>query len=181
MISRDPDYRARAKAVRNVSAEVNFGEAGDITFGTLMVSDAIGDGSSREQAASNQRVLGGAANLANEYSTKRYRSNLINWGLLPFRTEEPLNIPVGSWIFAEDIADQIRSGAKEVTLQILDLSSTAADAAGACSFTPEQFRALTPEQLRAHKTGEIRCTLDSLTEDERQILLAGCLMNYYRS
>ena len=184
MISRDPDYRARAKAVRSVSAEVNFEEAGDITLGTLMVSDAIGDGSSREQAASNQRVLGGAANLANEYSTKRYRSNLINWGLLPFRTEEALDIPVGSWIFAEDIADQIRSGAKEVTLQILDLSSGAADAAGAGNsgdFTPEQFRALTPEQLRAHKTGEIRCTLDSLTEDERQILLAGCLMNYYRS
>ena len=184
MISRDPDYRARAKAVRNVSAEVNFEEAGDITLGTLMVSDAIGDGSSREQAASNQRVLGGAANLANEYSTKRYRSNLINWGLLPFRTEEALNIPVDSWIFAEDIADQIRSGAKEVSLQILDLTSCAADAAGAGDsgdFTPEQLRALTPEQLRAHKTGEIRCTLDSLTEDERQILLAGCLMNYYRS
>ena len=116
--------------------------------------------------------MGGAANLANEYSTNRYRSNLINWGLLPFRTEEPLDIPVGSWIFAENIADQIRSGANEVTLQILDLS---------CSFTPEQFSALTPEQLRARKTGEILCTLDSLTEDERQILLAGCLMNYYRS
>ena len=182
MISRDPDYRGRAKDVRNVSAEVNFEAAGDITLGTLMVSDAIGDGSSREQAASNQRVLGGAANLANEYSTKRYRSNLINWGLLPFRTEESLDIPVGSWIFAEDIADQIRNGTKEVTLQVLDLSSCAADAAGAsCGFTPEQFRALTAEQLRACKTGEIRCTLDSLTEDERQILLAGCLMNYYRS
>ena len=60
---------------------------------------------------------------------------------------------MGSWIFAEDIADQIRSGAEEVTLQILDLSSGAADAAGAGNsgdFTPEQFRALTPEQLRAH-------------------------------
>ncbi len=175
MISRDPDYRGRAKAVREVSAAVNFETSGDITLGTLMVSDAIGDGSSREQAASNQRVLGGAANLANEYSTKRYRSNLINWGLLPFRTEEALHIPAGTWIFAEDIAEQIRSGAEQVTLKVLDLAPDAEQTA-----SPEAFRSLTAEELSRHTAGEIRCTLDRLTEAERSILLAGCLMNHYR-
>ena len=175
MISRDPDYRERAKAVRKISAEINFEAEGDITLGTLMVSDAIGDGSSREQAASNQRVLGGAANLANEYSTKRYRSNLINWGLMPFRTEEKLEIPVGSWLFAEDLRETLMNGETEVTLKLLDPALLPDDAAG-----PDAFRALAAEQLRGFASGEIRCTLDSLTEDERQILIAGCLMNYYR-
>ena len=175
MISRDPDYRERAKAVRKISAEINFEAEGDITLGTLMVSDAIGDGSSREQAASNQRVLGGAANLANEYSTRRYRSNLINWGLMPFRTEEKLEIPVGSWLFAEDLRETLMNGETEVTLKLLDPALLPDDAAG-----PDAFRTLTVEQLRSFASGEIRCTLDSLTEDERQILIAGCLMNYYR-
>lgn len=81
-MNRDPKYVEKAKAVRALEAS-NFSKETDITFGSIIVSEQIGDGSSREQAASCQKVLGGFADLANEYSTKRYRSNLINWGLLP--------------------------------------------------------------------------------------------------
>ena len=177
MISRDPAYVGRAKEIRQLEQEQreNGGytsdsqfnhlldclkerlgcEAGDITLGSLMVSDQIGDGSSREQAASCQKVLGGFANLANAYSTKRYRSNLINWGLLPLRTEEKLRVPVGQYLLVPDVRKVLENGESRVKLQVI------------C-----------PEDGQAER--EISCTLDELMEDERQILLAGCLMNYYR-
>ena len=69
----------------------------------------IGDGSSREQAASSQKVLGGFANLANEYATKRYRSNLINWGILPLETAEDVHLPVNTWAYI-DTEELIRTG-----------------------------------------------------------------------
>ena len=185
MISRDPDYVGRAKAIRSLETKrreqfasgqarpVQTGDAEfdallekltktlgcpapDITFGGLMVSDKIGDGSSREQAASSQKVLGGFANLANEYATKRYRSNLINWGLLPLRTEEKLEIPVGSYLLVRDVEQVISECKNTVKVQLLD--------------------AVTGDVKK-----EISCTLDTLTEDERKILLSGCLINYYRS
>ena len=176
MISRDPEYVARAKAIRTleeqkmanglpVSDEILNGlltnmaahqncELNDITFGSIIVSDQIGDGSSREQAASNQKVLGGFANLANEYSTKRYRSNLINWGLLPFRTEEKLDIPVGAYLMLPNARTKLLSGEQDLQLHVF-------------SETGE-------------KVGLIPCTLDALTEEERQILAFGCLINYYK-
>ncbi len=125
-----------------------------ITFGGLMVSEQIGDGSSREQAASSQKVLGGFANLANEYATKRYRSNLINWGLLPLRTEERLELPVGTYLFLKDIRRTLEEGGEQVMAKVLDGD-------GSCVRT-------------------IPCTLDHLTGEERKILMAGCLINYYR-
>ncbi len=185
MISRDPDYVGRAKAIRSLetkrreqfasgqASSVQTGDAefdallekltktlgrpaSDITFGGLMVSDKIGDGSSREQAASCQKVLGGFANLANEYATKRYRSNLINWGLLPLRTEEKLEIPVGSYLLVRDVEQVISECKNTVKVQLLDA-------------------------VTGNVKKEISCTLDTLTEDERKILLSGCLINYYRS
>lgn len=179
MISRDKDYVGRAKVVRSLEAE-RRGQDGrtsdlglnsllkdlasrkmcdiaDITLGSVMVSDQIGDGSSREQAASCQKVLGGFANLANEYATKRYRSNLINWGILPLRTEERLELPVGAYLFIEDVDRAIMSGADVVEVQVLDIAGE----------TDGERRTLC-------------CTLDSLTEDEKKILLSGCLINYYR-
>ena len=173
MISRDKDYVGRAKAVRSLETErrEHEGQTGDrlfdqllnqiadrlycktaeITLGSIMVSDQIGDGSSREQAASCQKVLGGFANLANEYATKRYRSNLINWGILPLRTEEKLELPVDTFLLIEDVTSLIQNGADEIPVQIFG---------------------------KEPKT--MICTLDSLTQDERKILLSGCLINYYR-
>ena len=171
MISRDPDYVNRAKKIRAVEAGPNLSPEGSVTFGSIMVADAIGDGSSREQAASCQKVLGGFANLSNEYSTKRYRSNLINWGMLPLRTEEKLSLPVGSYLFIENIREILESGEEAVHLQILS---------GISVETENDVRALDPEMLKKHAIGSIRCTLDRLTQEERQILLAGSLINHYR-
>lgn len=188
MISRDKDYVGRAKAVRSLdekrrSAADHAGKitgesdcdeilsalmkrencaADQITIGSIMVSDQIGDGSSREQAASCQKVLGGFANLANEYATKRYRSNLINWGLLPLRTQEHLDLPNGTWIFVENIQKKLESGEKDFAIEVLGNGKDAA-------------------QFAENGKGEhLACTLDSLTEDERKILSAGCLINYYK-
>ncbi len=180
MISRDPEYVSRAKAVRETEqqrraeAEENGRikdaecsslltrltkrldcSLSDITIGSLMVSDKIGDGSSREQAASCQKVLGGFANLANEYATKRYRSNLINWGILPLRTKESLDIPVGSYLLIRDVCDAVSACSNPIKAEILD-----------------------PESGNVNQ--EVSCTLDTLTEDERKILLSGCLINFYR-
>lgn len=87
---KDPAYVSRAKAIRAEAfpAGTPFPEA-DTTYASVVCAVKPGDGSAREQAASCQRVLGGGANIAREYATKRYRSNLINWGMFPFRSEEP--------------------------------------------------------------------------------------------
>ena len=173
MISRDPGYRARAKAVRadadairaekipsepavaaavsRVLAKLHCG-LDELTYGSLMTSDAIGDGSSREQAASNQKVLGGCANLACEYSTKRYRSNLINWGILPLLTEQNPHLQEGDFVLIEDVQNVIAHAGEPVALHLL------------------------------HADGETLCTatLGTLTEEEKKILASGCLINYYK-
>ena len=170
MQSRDPEYTLRAKKINEESLRLRRGERCSeetekileilsrdygygrekIGLGSLIVSRSIGDGSSREQAASCQRVLGGMANLAGEYATKRYRSNCINWGILPLRTAEAAELELGSWLFISDVPDRI-------------------DRAG------ESFEALLPESGK-----RLRVDLDSLTDKEKTILKSGCLINYYR-
>lgn len=179
MSSRDRDYVSRAKAIRELERQRR--ESGktedkvlngllealgkrlgcnvrEITLGGLMVSDQIGDGSSREQAASCQRVLGGFANLTNEYVTKRYRSNLINWGIFPLRTEDELDLREGEYLLLKNVEDAVRSmdsgSSHRIELEILDSRTGVAE-------------------------GRIFCTMDGLTEEEKHILLSGCLMNYY--
>ena len=113
-----------------------------------------GDGSAREQAASCQKVLGGWANIANEYATKRYRSNLINWGMLPFITEEDdknLSFRNGDYIFVPDIRESVEKAASEVKAFVVG------------------------DSLK-----EITLKLGSMTDAEREIILKGCLINYYR-
>lgn len=180
MNSRDAGFVKRAKAIRNLDRErrekgMTAGDQkamsvlqmlcsrehcrlSDIQIGGLIVSEQIGDGSSREQAASSQKVLGGFGNLANEYATKRYRSNLINWGILPLRTEEKLSLAEGQFVFLKNVREVIEKQADSIHLEIIGFGKDGA----------------------AIKNGEIRCTLDFLTDEERQILLDGCLINYYR-
>ncbi|SEA55383.1 aconitate hydratase [Oribacterium sp. KHPX15] len=173
MISRDPDYVGRAKALRMIEAALNLdSKAGNITLGSIMISDQIGDGSSREQAASCQKVLGGFANLANEYSTKRYRSNLINWGILPLRTEEPLDIPVGTYLFISDIKEILSCGRNEVEILILNEKFDI--------YTEKDVINLDLSEIKSYVIKTIKATLDVLTEEERNILLAGCLINHYK-
>ena len=103
------------------------------------------------QAASCQKVLGGLANLANEYSTKRYRSNLINWGILPLLTREKLTIKEGDYLFIRNIRETLENEVNELKLEVLWEKET------------------------------VTAVLGDLTGEERKILLAGSLINYYKS
>ena len=174
---KDPAYVGRAKEVRAaqeaVEANSNPVEAlaelapvidaihakyADVTNENIGIGSTIfavkpGDGSAREQAASCQKVLGGWANIANEYATKRYRSNLINWGMLPFLIEKgDLPFANGDYIFLPDVRKTVETKAAEFEAYVVKDGS------------------LTPFAL---KMGE-------LTDDEREIILKGCLINYNR-
>lgn len=137
------------------SVHTMFPEAGkgNIGFGSVIFAVKPGDGSAREQAASCQKVLGGWANIANEYATKRYRSNLMNWGMLPFlidRGELPFtNL---DYLFIPGIRKAVEEAALEVTAYVVKQDG------------------LDPFTLR----------LSEMTEEERQIILKGCLINYNR-
>lgn len=121
-------------------------------IGTVIYAVKPGDGSAREQAASCQKVLGGWANIASEYATKRYRSNLINWGMLPFTFEgETVPFSVDDLIFIPNISQKVL-----------------------------QEEEVIPAQLISSKgMTEIELKLSNLTQDEREIILKGCLINYY--
>ena len=125
----------------------------NVGFGSTIFAVKPGDGSAREQAASCQKVLGGWANIANEYATKRYRSNLINWGMLPFVIEEgELPFKNKDYIFLPGIRDAVKN--KD---EVIKAYAVAGD-----SMT------------------EFELKLGNLTDDERQIILDGCLINYNR-
>ncbi|MGI6202387.1 MAG: hydratase [Eubacteriales bacterium] len=160
---KDPGYVERAKAaVRNAPPAEVLATAKELTgsdkpqIASTIYAVKPGDGSAREQAASCQRVLGGAANIAREYATKRYRSNLINWGMLPFILDidvHSLPFGVGDYILVRNVRDAVEGGATEFD-----------------AFVIKPDGAYSPLTL----------TVDPLTDEERQILLAGCLMNTRR-
>ena len=173
---KDPAYVGRAKEVQKAQKAIEantcplevlpemkpvmeivhtkFPEAGEGNLGVGSTIFAVkpGDGSAREQAASCQKVLGGWANIANEYATKRYRSNLINWGMLPFIIPEgELPFANGDYLFVPDIRKAVEEKADVIT---------------------------------AYKVGSelapFTMTLGELTDEEREIILKGCLINYNR-
>ena len=161
---KDPAYVGRAKEVK--AAEEIRRETGSLPesvlkdlkdirlgegtiYGSCVVANKPGDGSAREQAASCQRVLGGIANIAKEYATKRYRSNLINWGMLPF-TAEKLNFKVGDYIYIENIDKYIADGAEKIPAK----------------------------HITKHEAKDIVLSVGSLTPDEKSIILKGCLINF---
>ena len=161
---KDPGYVARAKAVmadekarretgalpEEVQKDLGGFVPGEGTiYGSVVVSNKPGDGSAREQAASCQRVLGGVANICIEYATKRYRSNLINWGMLPFTTKK-IDLKVGDYLYIPNIADAVATGEERVVAKVIS----------------------------GGKTHDIALELGTLTAEERKILLAGCLINY---
>ncbi len=148
---KDPEYVGRAKAVKSQGfpSELNINSE-TTTYGSVVCSVKPGDGSAREQAASCQRVLGGVANIAKEYATKRYRSNLINWGMLPLLSEKN-DYKVGEYVYIKGIKQALIDGKTEFEGEILG----------------ENNRKV------ILKTG-------SLTPAERQIILKGCLINYYK-
>ncbi|MDR3091357.1 MAG: hydratase [Clostridiales bacterium] len=162
---KDPGYVARAKAA--VSGEYDPAEAalldgflekfgarlGETGVASCVYANKPGDGSAREQAASCQRVLGGAANIAREYATKRYRSNLINWGMLPFIIESEPPFGLNDYIFLPNIRNAVEEGKSEVP-----------------AYLPKQNGGFL----------EFRLQLPEAAPDERAIILAGCLINHYK-
>ena len=125
-----------------------------VGIGSTIFAVKPGDGSAREQAASCQKVLGGWANIACEYATKRYRSNLINWGMLPFIYEsEELPFKNGDYIFVPEIVEAVKNKATDVQAYVVDDDKNV--------------------KLFTLKLGE-------MTDDERDIILKGCLINYNR-
>ena len=120
--------------------------------GSLLYANRPGDGSAREYAASNQKVLGGWANICRQYATKRYRSNLINWGVLPFTCQEELPFGVGSFLWVPGIRSALLAGESDILAYVV-----------------------TEEALNP-----IRLSLDQLTQKERTIIAEGCLINYYK-
>ena len=168
---RDPSYVGKAQAVAELEKSRGEGNYPDELV-TLMkkldlpiealedtaVSSAIfatkpGDGSAREQAASCQRVLGGGANICYEFATKRYRSNCINWGILPFTIDKDTSFDYedGDWIFVPDIRKAVETGVESI-----------------------------PAKVRTtHGSADITLQLSGLTADEKEIILSGCLMNFY--
>ena len=180
---KDPEYVGRAKAIQKAQKAVEAdecpgkafeevapvmqaikaafpekdfhdGRLGDnIGFGSTIFAVKPGDGSAREQAASCQKVLGGWANIANEYATKRYRSNLINWGMLPLIIDEG-ELPFSNldYLFLPDIRKAIADGATEFTAYV----------------------------VKEGKLEPFTLKMGALTPDEQEIILKGCLINYYR-
>jgi aconitate hydratase len=123
--------------------------------GSTIFAVKPGDGSAREQAASCQKVLGGWANIANDYATKRYRSNLINWGMLPFLVDEgKLPFANGDFLFVPQIRRAVEEKKGSITAYRVD--------------------------AEAGCLHEFELRLGDLTDDEREIILDGCLINYYR-
>lgn len=125
----------------------------DTSFGSCVFANRPGDGSAREQAASCQKVLGGDANICYEYATKRYRSNCINWGIVPFTIakDTPFDYVPGDMVFVPGIREAILSGKEEIDAKVITDSGVK----------------------------DIRLYFTNLTPDERTILADGCLMNYY--
>ena len=124
----------------------------DTQIGSTIFAVKPGDGSAREQAASCQKVLGGWANIANEYATKRYRSNLINWGMLPFLYQGELPFENGDYLFIKDIRKAIEEKNDTIKAYVVNKGMK-----------------------------EFELHLGNLTDDERDIIEKGCLINYYRS
>ncbi|HIX72506.1 hydratase [Drancourtella sp. An210] len=175
---KDPAYVGRAKEVQKAQKAIEEGKCplevadelkevmekihtrfpqageGNLGIGSTIFAVKPGDGSAREQAASCQKVLGGWANIANEYATKRYRSNLINWGMLPFLTKEDhtaLPFENGDYIFVPEIRKAVEEKQSEIKAYVVR------------------------DELK-----EMSLYLGELTDTEREIILKGCLINYYR-
>lgn len=171
---RDPEYVGRAKAVRDLEDARKAGKiaeevaavfdvihripgqenvkAQDVEIGSTIYANKPGDGSAREQAASCQRVLGALANITKEYATKRYRSNCMNWGMIPFHLkEEPGVLEVGDYIYVPGIRKALQEN---------------------------ELENVTAYVIKDGKANEIHLFTLPMTDNERQIVLDGCLINY---
>ncbi len=158
----DKDERARREGVVSEKIAFALGKVGDAAelskttqFGSCVFANKPGDGSAREQAASCQKVLGGFANICYEFATKRYRSNCINWGILPFTIDEneKFEYGEGDFVFVPDVRAKIENGEETFSAKVIKKDGSVCD---------------------------ITLYVKGLTDDEKEIILDGCLMNYYK-
>ena len=173
---RDPEYVGRAKAVQAMEQERLAGtvnaeiaeimkvvntipgqeqvKAEDVEIGSTIYANKPGDGSAREQAASCQRVLGALANITQEYATKRYRSNCMNWGMLPFHLKgEPTMFDVDDYIYVPNVRTALEGDLTDIPAYV----------------------------IKNGKAEEIHLYIQPMTENERSIVKAGCLINFNRN
>lgn len=190
---KDPAYVGRAKAVRDRSEEVKAevsraekileekypefkGRIEKAGLGSTIYAVKPGDGSAREQAASCQRVLGASANIASDYATKRYRSNLINWGMIPFlyKQGESQNSVLLSEFSGENSRNLLPSGLPFANGDFIFVP-------GAKKMIAEKLPGVKAYAVRADgTTAEFDLATGDMTDDERKIIQAGCLINFYR-
>ena len=182
---RDPEYVARAKEVKKtaetlstegreklsdkesslaeaikktdeINKSLNISSSDAPELGSMIYAVRPGDGSAREQAASCQRVLGGLANICSEYATKRYRSNVINWGMVPFQMQGEPQFDVGDYVYVPGIKNLLSGDMRDIKAFIIKADGKSAPS-------------------------EIRLYISDLTEEEKEIIKAGCLINFNRN
>ena len=148
----EPKLQQVFDKIRTIAGQENV-KASETEVGSMIYAVRPGDGSAREQAASCQRVLGGLANICEEYATKRYRSNVMNWGMIPFQMKEkPDAFEVGSYIYVPGIRDALSGDGKNITAYVIG------------------------EEIK-----ELQLYLSDMTPEEKEIVKAGCLINYNRN
>ena len=148
----EPKLQQVFDKIRTIAGQENV-KASETEVGSMIYAVRPGDGSAREQAASCQRVLGGLANICEEYATKRYRSNVMNWGMIPFQMKKkPDAFEVGSYIYVPGIRDALSGDGKNITAYVIG------------------------EEIK-----ELQLYLSDMTPEEKEIVKAGCLINYNRN
>ncbi len=147
----EKELEAVFAAIRTIPGQEGV-DVMDTEIGSMIYAVKPGDGSAREQAASCQRVIGGLANITKEYATKRYRSNVMNWGMLPFQMEEEPEFGVGDYLYIPDIRRQLDGDLKAIKAYVL-----------------------------GDEVKEISLYIADMTPEEREIVKAGCLINYNRN
>ena len=152
VLQADPQLEAVFQAIRTIPGQEQV-DPQTVEIGSVLYANKPGDGSAREQAASCQRVLGGLANITQDYATKRYRSNVMNWGMLPFHLQgEPTAFEVGDYIYVPGIRSALDGDLSHIPAYV----------------------------LRDGRAVEIALYCKDMTENERAIVKAGCLINFNR-
>ncbi|MGN0373496.1 MAG: hydratase [Enterocloster sp.] len=147
-----PELKGVMNAIHTIPGQENV-KLSETEIGSMIYANKPGDGSAREQAASCQRVIGGLANITKEYATKRYRSNVMNWGMIPFQTEEEPDFEVGDYIYVPGARKALDGDLKNITAYV----------------------------IKDGAVKEMKLYAADMTAEEREIVKAGCLINYNKN
>ncbi|MCD7955537.1 MAG: hydratase [Lachnospiraceae bacterium] len=166
---RDETLAAALAKVREIAPDA---DPESIEIGSMIYCVKPGDGSAREQAASCQRVLGGLANICSEYATKRYRSNVMNWGMLPFQMEGEPDFSVGDYIYVPDVKKALEGDMKNIQAYVIRAGEQEVAKADNDSIK---------DRFAMGAVQEISLYIADMTDNEKEIVKAGCLINFNRN